>query len=91
MQIQLITTPEDLQAVIDSAVSKAFEQITKQPQVSQEITEVIDSKELCKLLDITEPTLKRWRDKGKLPFLQLGSRIRYSKAAVLRALENKKG
>jgi len=51
----------------------------------------VNTKELCCFLDITEPTLIRWRKKGKIPFLQIGSRILYQKSAVLAALEKKKG
>jgi excisionase family DNA binding protein len=50
----------------------------------------ISTKELISFLDITEPTLIRWKKKGKIPFLQIGSRILYQKSAVLAALENKK-
>jgi len=51
----------------------------------------VNTKELCSFLDITEPTLIRWRKKGKIPFLQVGSRILYQKSAVITALEHKKG
>jgi excisionase family DNA binding protein len=48
-------------------------------------------KEICSFLGVTEPTIIRWRKKGKVPFLQVGSRILFQKSAVLKALENKKG
>ena len=50
----------------------------------------ISTKELLNFLDITEPTLIRWRKKGKIPFLRIGSRILYQKSAVLAAIANKK-
>jgi hypothetical protein len=51
----------------------------------------VSTKELIAFLDITEPTLIRWRKKGIIPFLQIGSRILYQKSEVLAALRNKKG
>lgn len=57
----------------------------------QENEQPINQQEICRFLDITEPTLIRWRKKGKIPFLKIGSRILYQKSAVLAALENKKG
>ncbi|WP_158995207.1 helix-turn-helix domain-containing protein [Mucilaginibacter sp. L196] len=51
----------------------------------------MNTKQLINFLDITEPTLIRWRKKGKIPFLKIGSRILYQKSAVLAAIENKKG
>jgi len=42
--------------------------------------------EMCSFLGITEPTIIRWRKKGKIPFLQIGSSIRYDLNAVIDAL-----
>lgn len=50
----------------------------------------IDTKELCKRLAITEPTAIRWRKKGKIPYLSIGSSIRYDWNAVLTALQAQK-
>lgn len=53
----------------------------------------IDTKELCKRLAVTEPTIIRWRKKGKIPYMTIGSSIRYDWMAVLTALQakNKRG
>jgi excisionase family DNA binding protein len=50
----------------------------------------IDTKELCKRLAITEPTVIRWRKKGKIPYMTIGSSIRYDWNAVLTALQAQK-
>jgi excisionase family DNA binding protein len=50
----------------------------------------IDTKELCKRLAITEPTAIRWRKRGKIPFMSIGSSIRYDWQAVLTALQAQK-
>ncbi|MGN6297935.1 MAG: helix-turn-helix domain-containing protein [Ginsengibacter sp.] len=49
----------------------------------------ITTKELCKFLNVTELTLHRWRNKGKIPFFQIGSAVRYNKNEVLEALRKK--
>ncbi|MEQ7798180.1 helix-turn-helix domain-containing protein [Pedobacter sp. ASV1-7] len=49
----------------------------------------ITTKQLCEFLGITEPTVIRWRKKGKIPFMQIGSSIRFDVAAVLASLEVK--
>ena len=90
-QIQIISTPGALQELIENSVRLAFEKlnttsISQQGKNEQPIT----TKELINFLDITEPTLIRWRKKGKIPFLKIGSRILYQKSVVLAALENKK-
>ena len=53
--------------------------------------EIISRYELCKRLDITEPTCIRWEKKGVLPCFRIGSSIRYNWPKVIEALENKKG
>ena len=57
--------------------------------ISSPPAEIVDTEELCKRLDITKPTLSAWRKKGKIPFLQIGSAIRFNWIAVLAALEIK--
>ena len=46
--------------------------------------------EACEFLSISLPTLIRWRNKGKIPYLKIGTNIRYDKAAVINAIESKK-
>jgi len=91
-QIQIISTPAALQELIDNSVRLAFEKLNTTATSEQGKNEQpVNTKELCSFLGITTPTAIRWRKRGKLPFLQIGSRILYQKSAVLAALENKKG
>lgn len=53
--------------------------------------EIINREELCKRLDITEPTCIRWEKKGKIPRIEIGSAIRYNWPKVIEALEGKQG
>lgn len=52
--------------------------------------EIIDTMELCKRLDITEPTAIKWRGKKKLPFFRVGNSVRYNWPKVISSLENQK-
>jgi hypothetical protein len=52
--------------------------------------EIINEETLCKRLNITLPTASRWRKRNRLPFMQLGSSIRYNWPQVVAVLENKK-
>jgi excisionase family DNA binding protein len=89
-QIQIITTPVGIQEFIDAAVQSAFNRLNLStgPLPSQE--QPVTVKELCSFLGVTEPTIIRWRKKGKIPFMQVGSRVLFQKSVVLKALENKK-
>ena len=64
---------------------------TSKDQDSQCQTEIINRGELCKRLDITEPTAIRWEKKGKIPCFRIGSNVRYNWQNVLSVLEGKKG
>jgi excisionase family DNA binding protein len=46
--------------------------------------------EITAFLGVTEATIIRWRKKGKIPFMQIGSRVLYDKNKVVEALEKKK-
>lgn len=51
--------------------------------------EIIDRKTLISRLDISEPTAIRWQQKGKIPYLKIGSAIRYDWIKVIQALSIK--
>ncbi len=53
-------------------------------------TEIISRDELCKRLNITEPTCIRWGKKNVIPYFRIGSSIRYNWPKVIEALESKK-
>ena len=48
--------------------------------------EIINREELCKRLDITEPTAITWEKKGKIPSFRIGSNVRYNWPLVIEAL-----
>ena len=78
---------------------ESFREIVRQEisaspkQANEVLEECITGKELCAYLGISTPTLIRWRNKGKIPFFEMGGVIRYDKRKVSKALEsgNKKG
>ena len=53
--------------------------------------EVIDTQELCKRLDLSEPTIITWRKKKTIPFFRIGSSVRFNWLKVVEALEKRNG
>lgn len=51
--------------------------------------EIIDTEELCKRLNITAPTARKWRLKKKIPSFKLGDMVRYNWPRVIESLETK--
>lgn len=91
MTIQIITTEEAMQDVFNTAFAKALENY--EPKDSKPQPFIVTGEVLCQRFNITIPTLIRWRKKGKIPFMQIGSAIRYDINKVIEALEvgKKKG
>ena len=53
--------------------------------------DLINSRELLEKLGISPPTLFRWREKGKIPYLRVGESIKYNLADVIKAIEVRRG
>ncbi|MDB5003902.1 MAG: Helix-turn-helix protein [Mucilaginibacter sp.] len=91
-QIQIITTREEIQEMIDKAVMVAFEKLNTHASVVaiSKNEQPVTAKVLSQFLSISQPTLIRWRKKGKIPYLKIGGRILYRKSEVMTAMEVKK-
>ena len=77
-----LTTPE-----IRQMFREELEKFSPQSPILQPKLEILTGEELCKKLGVTIQTLIRWRHKGKIPFLRIGSSIRYDFIKVLEAIE----
>ncbi len=85
----VVIKTEDLRQIIRDEIST----LSTQKEITKSLEPPITTKQLCLFLGITEPTVIRWRKKGKIPFLQIGSSVRFNLPNVLDALEvgKKKG
>ena len=83
--IVLIQTDELRQLIRDELNSLA-----QKKEIDKPVLPPITTKQLCDFLGVTEPTIIRWRKKGKIPFMQIGSAVRFNLSAVISALEVKK-
>ena len=83
-----LTTPE-----IRQMFREELENFSPQTPNLHPKPEILTGEELCKKLGVTIQTLIRWRHKGKIPFMRIGSSIRYDFIKVLEAIEvgKKKG
>ena len=53
--------------------------------------EFIDSKEVCKMLQITPPTLYDWRKKGIVPAYRIANKIRFDRSEIENSLTKIEG
>ncbi len=91
-QIQIISTPSEVQKWIENAIKIAVENLKPESALLPVgINKPLTAKELCAFLGISPASLIRWRSKGLIPSFRVGGSIRYDRDAVLRAIEQKKG
>ncbi len=83
--IPLELLKEMMRQVVQEEIAKS-----KGNDNSAELQKPITTKQLCDHLGITEPTVIRWRKKGKIPFFTIGSAVRFNLAKVLETLDKKK-
>jgi excisionase family DNA binding protein len=63
---------------------------TAQPSVDLASESTITTQELMKRLQVTEPTIIKWREKGYIPFIKIGRSVRFDYQAVVKALEKRR-
>jgi excisionase family DNA binding protein len=80
--------PEAVITIIDRL--NKIELLLTATNAADDLTPPINTKDLCKFLNVTEPTISRYRKNGKIPFYYIGSHIRYDLKKVVSALENKR-
>jgi excisionase family DNA binding protein len=83
MSSVFVLTQEQLSEAVENAVLKALKAYG--PNKSQ--STLIDRKELMKRLNVSEPTLIAWGQKGKVPEIRIGKSVRYDYEAVKEKLK----
>ena len=80
----------DLQSLIIDSVNVCLENLDSEYPVSPKQKNILDTEQLMERLNVTRPTVQRWRNTGRIPFIQVGNVVRYDLDAVLEALSKKK-
>lgn len=70
---------------IEEVLNQIKDAFQKPEPVSNE--RPVTQKELCNYLNVSEQTLIRWKNKKKIPFIQVGNVPRYMLKDVLKALK----
>ncbi|MBL0201315.1 MAG: helix-turn-helix domain-containing protein [Chitinophagaceae bacterium] len=86
---KIILSPIELSELLDSFRGVIKEEIEAYATlISREgiNTPPLTTKELCAYLRVTEPTIIRWKTKGKIPFYNIGTSVRFNLKDVLKAL-----
>lgn len=83
----IITIDEDeFSAIVQKAVATAFENIGLRNDVSHH-DDILNVKEVCLLLDISEAGLYRKTHLKEIPFIKNGKKLLFSKTEILQWLK----
>src|SRR5690349_15682823 len=83
----IVTSREDMKEIISECLDAYFKKGSTNDHALTTPGKLLNQKEICDFLRITEPTLIRWKKRGKIPFIEMGGIIRFDPAAVAKALE----
>lgn len=92
IQIQIITTPESLEELMDNAVEKAFKKYLKQLPVLKNADNERDFriKEAQDELKVSRATINTLLRTGQLEYYNIGRSVRIPKAAIEKFKVNNK-
>lgn len=85
----IITTKEELDAVVSKSVRLAMEQTGVKTDSKEERTDPYTKIELKNLLKVSMPTIDRWSKRGILERIVIGSRVYFSAKSVHLLLKRK--
>lgn len=88
-KISYIMDENDIQVIIENIVAelkKNEKTVEQQPQ-----ERLLTTSEACKFLRCSKPTLHRWKKAGIVPFVRLGTNIRYKESDLKKLIETKGG
>lgn len=92
VQIQIITTPEKLQSVMnevsEKALTKAWERFKE--IINSESHPLLSRKEAANYLNISLPTLRSLTASGQIPEVKIGRSVKYKLEDLDKFTENKK-
>lgn len=86
----ILTTQEELETLVAKVLDSRIAQLTNPSPSLASASEIIDTDTLCRRLGVTEPTIIKHKKKGLIPFMTVGSAVRFNWPLVVKALENKK-
>lgn len=89
MSVKVITE-EEYEVLLNKLeeISEFIKESThKKEKVPDRSLEWVTNKEFCEILNIASRTAQNYRDNGKMPFSQIGSKIYYKKSDIDKFLE----
>lgn len=82
-----LTTENDIKKIVNDIVSEL--KIGEKPIEEKKEERLLTTNEACEFLRCSKPTLHRWKKNGTIPFIRIGSNIRYKQTDLEKLIETK--
>ncbi len=86
--MQVITIESEAFKKLTDSIEEIKAKLSEKQKTTPLSDTWLDNQEVCKLLNISKRTLQAYRDNGKIPFSQQGSKIYYKASDIDEFLEN---
>ncbi|WP_254526971.1 MULTISPECIES: helix-turn-helix domain-containing protein [unclassified Sphingobacterium] len=84
VQIKLSDLQDMIKKAVDDGIKDSFEKfVESEPKL-------IDSDEMCARFGITRQTIKQWRERNEIPYVQIGGIYRYDYNKIIKIKETKR-
>lgn len=88
--IQIITTKQEIQEVISHAVENAMKDFKENfAEKMLEEDKKFNIEEVAEYLKVTKPTIHSYKNRGIIPFHQVGKTVYFKKSEIDKAFSNK--
>lgn len=74
---------QELSELIDKSVLSA---IIKKDRIREHSDEILNAKQAAELLDISLPTLHKWKKAGQIPYYQKDGRIFFKRNELIKSI-----
>jgi len=87
MQSLIIMTPEQFEELISKVVNKELTKLLKKLQGIEH--QLMSASEVAKLYGVSRVTIYQMKKDGRLPYIYVGSRVRFQREVVMKFLESR--
>jgi excisionase family DNA binding protein len=88
-QVKILTTENDIKKIVNDIVNELKK--NEKPIEEKPEERLLTTAEACEFLRCSKPTLHRWKKAGIIPFVRIGSNIRYKQSDLEKLIETKGG
>ena len=81
----------DLANIIDKAIKETAAEVEAKLKAAQTPDELLTRQQVADLLGVTLTTLFHWNNKGILPTIKIGSKVRYRRSDIEQTLNKRRG